>query len=322
MARHQVVVLALPGVFTFDLGCAVQVFARAPGGKGVPGHYDLMVCTPGGRAVRTADGFSMTVAHGLGALGQAETVVVPGYNTIAQRPSAAVLAALTDAADRSARVMSICVGAFALAYAGLLDGHRATTHWAYAGMLADKFPRIDVVPGVLYVDEGQILTSAGLAAGLDLGLHVVRRDQGAAAAAELARWNVVAPHRDGGQAQFVRHGIVPAGSAGGLGATRGWALARLDQPLTLSELSAHAQCSERTLCRRFKAETGQSPQQWLRRVRLQRARELLESTAEPIEAVARASGFPTPAALRMLFRTELSTTPTAYRRAFRGNIQT
>ena len=173
----------------------------------------------------------------------------------------------------------------------------------------------EVAPDVLYVDEGRVLTSAGLAAGLDLALHVVRNDHGAAAAAELARWNVVAPHRDGGQTQFAAR---PIALDSGLGATRTWALARLDQPLDLPALAAHANCSERTLTRRFRAETGASPKQWLLRMRVQRARELLESTALPVEQVAAQAGFPTAAALRARFAAELQTTPTAYRRTFRG----
>ncbi|WP_205697468.1 GlxA family transcriptional regulator [Conexibacter sp. SYSU D00693] len=316
---HVVVALALPGLVTFDLGCALQAFAYAPGADRDAGPYDFAVCGPGGRRVVTSDGFALTLEHDLTALARAETVVVPGYLQAPETaPSPAVLRALRAAHERGARVMSICIGAFALAHAGLLDGRRATTHWAAAGALAEQFPAVEVVADVLYVDEGDVLTSAGLAAGLDLALHVVRRDHGAAAAAELARWNVVAPHRDGGQAQFTPAPVASAPD-GGLGATRAWALERLDQPLALADLAAHACCTERTLTRRFHAETGTTPKQWLLTARLARARELLETTDDAIERVAARAGFPTAAALRARFAAELGTTPTAYRRAFRGS---
>jgi transcriptional regulator GlxA family with amidase domain len=315
--RHHVVALALPGVVTFDLGCAIQVFAHAPNAAGGPGLYDFTVCGPGGRRARTSDGFSLVLDRGLDALAEADTVVVPGYVPWSEPPPRAAVRALAAAGSRGARVMSICIGAFALGHAALLDGRRATTHWAAAPLLAEQFPQTEVVPDVLYVDEGRVLTSAGLAAGLDLALHVVRSDHGAAAAAEIARWNVVAPHRDGGQAQFAARPIAIAPDAG-LGATRTWALARLDQPLDLAALAAHASCSERTLTRRFRAETGSSPKQWLLRMRVQRARELLESTALPVEQVAAQAGFPSAATLRARFAAELQTTPSAYRRTFRG----
>ena len=241
---------------------------------GVPGHYEFSACGPA-RTIPTADGFTLTFDGGLERLADAETVIVPGYGAWTVPPAPPVLEALSSVAARGARMMSICVGAFALAHAGILDGHRATTHWMAAPDLATRFPRVEVVPDVLYVDDGTVLTSAGIAAGLDLGLHVVRRDHGAEAAAELARFNVVAPHREGGQAQFAPRPVASAAD-GGLAATRAWALERLDRPLTLADLAAHALCSERTLTRRFRDETGLSPKQWVRQLRLERARELLE----------------------------------------------
>jgi transcriptional regulator GlxA family with amidase domain len=190
-----------------------------------------------------------------------------------------------------------------------------------ASLLASQFPTVRVIPDVLYVDEGDVLTSAGLAAGLDLGLHVVRRDHGASVAAELARFNVVAPHRDGGQAQYAPRPIATAPEVG-LGPTRAWALAHLDEGLTLADLAGHACRSERTLIRRFREETGLSPKRWLRQMRVERARELLETTTLPIEHVAAQAGFPTAAALRARFAEDLHTTPTAYRRAFAGETLT
>jgi transcriptional regulator GlxA family with amidase domain len=218
-------------------------------------------------------------------------------------------------ADRGARVGSVCVGTFALGHAGLLDGRRCTTHWAAADALAQQFPAATVSPNELYVEDGPILTSAGLAAGLDLGLHIVRTDLGAEAAAEVARWGVIAPHRDGGQAQFIRR-PVSYGTGTGTAAVREWALLRLDQPLTVTDLATQACCGERTLSRRFVAETGQTPKQWLITARLQRARELLETSDLPVERIARDTGFPSAGALRDCFAAALSTTPTAYRRTF------
>ena len=314
--RHTVVALALPGVSTFDLTCAVQVFARAPGLADRTGLYDFVSCGVE-RVVPSGDGFALTLAAGLEAIARADTVIVPGYSSFEAPPPAGVVSAISAAADRGARVMSICVGAFALAHAGLLDGRRATTHWMAAARFAEAFPQIEVVPDVLYVDEGDILTSAGLAAGLDLCLHVVRRDHGAEAAAEIARFNVVAPHREGGQAQFIPMPVADLPDSG-LAATRAWALDQLHRPLDVAQLAAHASCSERTLTRRFRAETGVSPKRWLLQMRLERARELLESTPLPIEHVATQAGFPSAAALRSHFTKDLHATPTSYRRAFRG----
>lgn len=302
---------------TFDLACAVQVFSRAPELCSRPGLYDYVSCAVE-PVVASSDGFSLTLDRGLDEVACADTVIVPGYAGFEEQPPAAAMSALVAAAERGARVMSICVGAFALAHAGLLDGRRATTHWIAAGRLAEAFPRIAVVSDVLYVDEGEILTSAGIAAGLDLCLHVVRCDHGAEVAAELARFMVVAPHREGGQAQFIPRPVADLPDTG-LAATRVWALENLDCPLGVAELAAHACCSERTLARRFHAETGVSPKRWVSRMRLERARELLESTPLPVEDVASRVGFPSAAALRARFSEELHTTPTGYRRAFRGN---
>jgi transcriptional regulator GlxA family with amidase domain len=305
---------------TFDLGCALQVFAGPPGLVDVPGLYDFSLCGPT-RTIPTAEGFTITLDGGLDRLDQADTVIVPAYAPWTSPPAPTVLDALAAAAARGSRMMSICVGAFALAHAGVLDGHRATTHWMATTSLAGEFPNVEVVPDVLYVDDGQILTSAGIAAGLDLGLHVVRRDHGTEAASALARFNVVAPYRTGGQAQYAPRPIPNAGDRG-LAETRAWAIEHLDQPLNLTDLATHASCSERTLTRRFRDETGLSPKHWLRQMRLERARELLETTELPIEHVATQAGFPSSAALRARFADDLDTTPTAYRRAFRGRPET
>lgn len=316
LMTHRVVALALPGLVTFDLTCAVQIFGHGANVEGAPELYRFAVCGPGGAKITTTDGFNLTLDHDLDALDEADTVVVPGYfSALDASPNEDVLSALRAAAAAGKRIMSICVGAFALGHAGLLDGLRATTHWSATDLLAEQFPKTTVVSDVLYVDNGGILTSAGLASGLDLALHLVRSDHGSQAASELARWNVVAPHRNGAQAQFISTAVPDTGEST-LATTCEWALQNLQRPLDLADFAAHAHLSERTLLRRFRAEIGTSPRQWLLRARLDRARELLETTDLSIEAVARNAGFPTAAALRSRFTTGLGTTPTAYRRTY------
>src|SRR3954468_11944214 len=309
---HEVVTLARDTVVPFDLAPPAQVC-------GGPYAFSLAAERPG--PVPTSTAFAIIAGEGLEALARADTVIVPGYETIDAAPSDAVLAALRAAHQRGARMVSICTGAFALAHAGLLDGRRATTHWRWAPMLAERFPAVDVDPDVLYVDEGDVLTSAGVAAGIDLCLHIVRRDHGAEVAARVARRIVVAPHREGGQAQFVERPL-PVCDGGGLERTRAWALEHLDRPLDVATLARHAAFSERTFARRFRAETGTTPLQWLLRQRVLEAQRLLEGTDLPVEEVATRCGFGTAASLREHFARANATTPTAYRRAFRGREPT
>jgi transcriptional regulator GlxA family with amidase domain len=230
-----------------------------------------------------------------------------------------VTEALAAAASRGARVLSVCSGTFALAHAGLLDGRRVTTHWAFAEELARRFPAVEVDPAALYVDEGEVMTSAGLSAGIDLCLHVIREDWGAAVGERVARHMVAAPHREGGQAQFIeRPSAVPeAGAVGSLEPTRHWATERLAEPLDVAAMARHARVSPRTFARRFREETGTTPLQWLLGQRVLEARRLLEETDLPIDAIAWRAGFGTAASLRDHFRRATATTPTAYRRSFR-----
>jgi transcriptional regulator GlxA family with amidase domain len=317
---HRVVALCLPGTVAFDLTAPAQAFRLAHDSDFTP-HYGFSTCSIDGAPVSTTTGFEIGVEAGLGALRRADTVVVPGYHAIHEPPPAAATAALRAAARRGARLMSVCTGAFALAAAGVLDGRRATTHWAWAGDLAALHPAVEVVPEVLFVDEGDILTSAGLSAGIDLSLHVVRRDHGAACADRVARHMVAAPHRDGGQAQFFRapEDDVPARAGdGSLEPTREWARRRLAEPLTVEAMACHANVSPRTFARRFREETGTTPLQWLLARRVLEARRLLEESDLSVEAVAEAAGFGHAASLRDHFRRATSTTPTAYRRTFRA----
>ena len=312
MVRHRVVALALEPLVALDLAAPAHVFGHWGGER-----YSFRVAGVDGSPVATSSGFGIDVEAGLGALRRADTVVVPGYDGASRPPPEPVLQELRRAARRDARVMSICTGAFALAHAGLLDGRRATTHWDSAAIFAELFPAVRLDPNVLYVDEGRLLTSAGVAAGLDLCLHVVRRDHGARVAGQIARQTVVAPHREGGQAQFIERALQPAtGGVLRLEPTRVWALERLDQALTLADLARHACVSERTFARRFRDETGTSPHQWLLSQRVLRARQLLEEGGAGVDEIARTCGFTDAAALRYHFRRALATTPSAYRRSF------
>jgi AraC family transcriptional regulator, transcriptional activator FtrA len=311
---HRVIALCLDGLVAFDLTAPAQAFGLAarPGGEPL---YGFSTCSVGGAEVRTTSGFGINPQAGLGALRRADTVVVPGYAGLLAPPPAEALAALRAAARRGARVLSVCTGAFALAHAGLLDGRRATTHWAWAGELARRFPAVEVDPEALFVDEGEVLTSAGLSAGIDLSLHVIREDFGVAVGERVARHMVAAPHREGGQAQFFKSASADAG--GSLEPTRRWAAERLDEPLDVAAMSRHAGVSPRTFARRFREEAGTTPLQWLLARRVLEARRLLEESDLPVETVAWRVGFGTAASLRDHFRRATATTPTAYRGSFR-----
>jgi AraC family transcriptional regulator, transcriptional activator FtrA len=316
--RIRVALLVLEGSVFFDIGTVITVFGPRRRGTARPDlGYDLTIATAVPGPVRTSAGVPIHVDAGLDALENADLVIVGGCAPPLVARQRDALDALRAAHARGTRVMSICTGAFVLAHAGLLDGRRATTHWGYADRLASEFPAIDVDPDVLYVDDGDVLTSAGLSAGMDLCLHVVRGDRGADAATAIARWNVVAPHRDGGQAQYIDRPL-PDEVGDGLAATRAWALERLHEPLTVEALARHAHMSQRTFARRFVAETGHAPKRWLTAQRIHHARRLLESTDLPVEEVARRSGFGSAAALRTHFARATATRPTAYRRTYRG----
>ena len=308
-----VAVLALDDVIAFDLAAAVETFRVACTADGRPA-YRVVVCGPSPEV--TAGPMGLTVPHGLDALTEADTVVVPGrYDPDADHP-AGVLDALRAAAARGARVASICVGAFTLAAAGLLDGRRATTHWAAAAELARRYPRVDVDPAVLYVDEGQVLTSAGAAAGLDLCLHLIRRDLGAGPAAAVARRTVMPLERAGGQSQFIVHEPPPAAGGSSLALLLEWLEQHLDQRLSTADLARRAGLSERSLHRRFREQTGLTPTRWLQTARVRRPQQLLEDSDLGVERIADRVGLGSPTTFRDTFKRVSGTTPQAYRRAF------
>lgn len=307
---HIVAVLALDGVVAFDLGIACDTFGFAPGD---PQPYEVRVCGET-RRVRSRH-MDLQLRHGLEALDTADTIIVPGVPP-PRAPFPRTLAALRRAAERGARVTSICTGAFVLAAAGLLDGRRAATHWAAAADLARLHPRVEVDPSVLFVDEGRILTSAGVAAGVDLCLHMIRRDHGAAYAAECARYAVVAPERHGGQAQFVVH--APPSSPASLAPLLDWMAAHLDADQSLEALAERAGMSVRTFLRRFREQTGVTPLRWTTLARVRRVQSLLETTQTPVERIAWETGFGSPSHLRLKFSEIVGVSPAAYRRQFNG----
>ena len=312
---HPVAVLVLPTVVPFDLAVPMQVFGYPRPDLGAK-RYDVTLCGARRGRVPTSGGFSIVVEHGLEALARARTIVVPGIDDLSIPIPRAIARGLATAHGRGARIVSICTGAFVLAEAGLLEGRRATTHWLDAPAFAARYPNVVLDPDVLYIDEGSVLTSAGIAAGLDLCLHVVRLDHGAAVANAVARRMVVAPHRSGGQAQFVAQPVAaPSGER--LERTREWILQRLGEPLTVTHMAAYARMPLRTFARHFREETGTSPLQWLLRHRILAAQQLLEQTDRSVEQIARACGFGSAVSLRVHFRRELRTSPLAYRRAFR-----
>lgn len=311
---HRVAALCLDWVVAFDLAAPAQAFALAAEPSGDP-LYEFSTCSIDGGEVQTTSGFGLRPQADLAALRGADTVVVPAYAGLLEPPPEQALDALRAAADRGARLLSICTGAFALAHAGLLDGRRAATHWAWAGELARSFPAVSVDPDALYVDEGQVLTSAGLSAGIDLSLHAIRNDFGAATGERVARHMVAAPHREGGQAQFIK--AAPPETSGSLEPTRRWAAERLSEPLDVAAMSRHAGVSSRTFARRFREETGTTPLQWLLSRRVLEARRLLEESELPVETIAWRCGFGGAASLRDHFRRATATTPSAYRSSFR-----
>lgn len=319
---HRVAVLALPGVVPFELAIPARIFGGARAAQhGYAPLYEVLTCSVDGRPVRTDSDYAITVEHDARLLATADSVVIPPSHALEEILDSGVL---TDPVLRAlkeirpgTRLIAICTGAFVLAAAGLLDGRPAATHWAEADSLRRLFPAVHVDADVLYIDDGDVLTSAGVAAGIDLCLHVIRRDHGSAVANLAARLCVVPPRREGGQAQYVRRPIPPGGD-GGTAPTRAWAIEHLARPLSLAELARHAGMSVRTFTRRFRAETGVSPGAWLAAQRLDYARQLLEDSELTVDQIAERTGLGTGANLRIQLRETAGVSPSAYRRVFRS----
>ncbi|ATL28558.1 GlxA family transcriptional regulator [Streptomyces formicae] len=321
--RHRVVVLALDGVIPFELGIPQRIFGRARNAAGYP-LYEVVTCSvrpPG--PVRTDADYAILVEHGPAALAEADTVVVPASYELGPvyeegRLTDELASALAHVRPGT-RLISICTGGYVLAAAGYLDGRPATTHWRSAEHFQRLFPKIKVDADVLFIDDGDVLTSAGVASGVDLCVHIVRRDHGTAVANAVARLTVVPPHRDGGQAQYIER-PVPEPQLATTSTARAWALDRLDRPLQLRDLAEQEAMSVRTFTRRFREEVGISPGQWLTQQRVERARHLLESSGLTVDQVARDAGFGTAQSMRQHLQAALGVTPTTYRRTFRDVV--
>lgn len=307
-------VLAYDGLCTFEFGLCVEVFGLARPELNIPWYNFRVVCSDK-KPLRATGGITVTTPHDLTALADAHLILIPGWCGIDVPVPEDLITALRDAYDRGSRLASICSGVFVLAATGLLDGKQASTHWRYTDALSRRYPAIDVQPDVLYVDNGDILTSAGSAAGLDMCLHLVRRDHGADIANAVARRLVLPAHRDGGQAQFIPKPMGPA-RGGQIGPLLEILLRRLDESWTVDGMARAAGLSPRTLLRRFRDSTGQSPQAWLTAQRVAFARDLLESTDLAIQPIAERTGLATAETLRHHFRKQMGISPTAYRQSF------
>ncbi len=315
-ALRTVAVVVDDGVSAFEMAIPFEVFGISRAAEGLP-PFDFFVCSPREGLISATSGLQVVAPHRLGPVLTADLVVVPPCGT-EYHPPAELVQALRTAYDRGATIASLCTGAFTLARAGLLEGRRVVTHWFHEAAFRTEFPHLELVPDVLYVEDGRIATSAGTAAGIDLCLHLVRRSHGAAVANEIARRMVVPPHREGGQAQFVRT-PVPHCQAQTLAPVLSWATGRLDEDLSVPVLARRAAMSERTFARRFRLETGMTPHQWVQQQRILLAEQLLEDGGMGVEEVARRTGFGSGAMLRHHFARIRRTTPIAYRRTFAGS---
>ena len=314
-SSRQVAMVVYDGFTAFELGVACEVFGDDRWVPAGDPWYRLFICGKTSSPVASDSGFQIVVPHGLDVLRRVDTVIVAPTYRPAEIPEA-VFEALRGAHRRGCRILSLCGGAFVLAEAGLLDGRRAVAHWSECDELARRYPRVAVDPGVLYVDEGDILTSAGSAASIDLCLHIVREDYGSEVATRLARQLVVPPQRDGGQAQYIEKPLPQLDSSNLFADTVAWMQEHLEEPVTVEDLAVRSAMSPRTFARRFQASTGTTPYQWLLRQRVQLARRLLEMSDLPVEAVAQRSGFCSASNLRKHFNRVVHTSPQAYRHAF------
>lgn len=316
MKKHLVVALVYDRLCTFEFGCTVELFALERPELGVD-WYQFAVCAVEPGPIRAAGGIVVEAQYAPELIARADTIVIPGWRDADEEPRAALLEQIRAAHRRGARLCSICSGVFVLAAAGVLDGQRATTHWRYADKLARRYPAIEVLPDHLYVDLGQVITSAGSAAGIDMLLHLVRRDYGAHVGNLVAQRLVVAPHREGGQAQFLPRPMAHD-EKGRLAKLMDWVRTHPAMPHSIASMAARAAMSPRTLQRQFHDATGLGPIEWLVRERIAIVKDLLETADIPLSQVAERAGFGSEESLRHHFRRLAATTPGAYRRQFSG----
>jgi AraC family transcriptional activator FtrA len=317
--KRKVAVLAYDGLCTFEFGIVAEIFGLPRPELNVD-WYKFEICSLDRGPLRATGGIRFEAPRGVRSLQDAGTIVIPGWRRIEEPPPDSLLKALCSAHARGARLVSICSGVFVLAATGLLNGKRATTHWRYADKLSAQFPEVRVDPNVLYVDEGSILTSAGSAAGIDLCLHIVRKDYGAEIANRVARRLVMPPHRGGGQAQYIPNPIRSRAS-GGLAPVMEWAQSHLNETLRVNDFARRAAMSPRTFARQFRQQTGTTPHQWLTHQRLLAAQQRLEKTGDGMDQIAEAVGLQTATTMRQHFSRTLRTTPTAYRRRFSTKVE-
>ncbi len=312
-----VAVIAFDGISPFHLSVPCAVFGRDRTGRDMP-EFELRVCSAEGVHLQTSAGFSISTSHALYDLARAEIVIVPSWRDTGELPPQTLLEALRDAHERGALIVGLCLGSFVLAAAGLLDGRQATTHWHWAGELARRYPSVMVNPDVLYVDEGDIITSAGTAAAIDCCLHILRRRYGSQVANQVARRMVVSPHRQGGQAQYIKQPVRDVSGIDHFAKVLEWTRSHLDQQHSLDSLAKRALMTRRTFTRRFKQVMGVTVGSWLLNQRIVLAQQLLETTDEPIDQIALTSGFGSSASLRQHFTHALKISPSSYRREFQG----
>jgi transcriptional regulator GlxA family with amidase domain len=317
MRTNSIAVIAFNGINPFHLSVACTMFRADPNNSQVP-DFKVKVCAVDPSPMLTNAGFSIHATHTLAGLRDAETIIVPSWHDTTELPPKALLDALRKAHQRGAKIVSFCLGAFVLAAAGLLDGRKATTHWRWADELAQRYPSIDVDPAVLYVDEGDVVTSAGCAAAIDCCLHLLRTQYGAEVANHVARRMVVSPFRQGGQAQFIEQPVFSSDTPDRLSLVMEWMMRNLKTAHALDDLAKRALMSRRTFTRRFRQVTGTTVGQWLLNQRLALAQRMLETSSKPIERVAETAGFASPAIFRRYFGQAFGIKPSVYRREFRG----
>ncbi|MBI3897711.1 MAG: helix-turn-helix domain-containing protein [Gammaproteobacteria bacterium] len=318
MRANTIAVIAFNNICPFHLAVPIAVFAEDRCDAGVP-KFELLVCAAERGALQTSGGFSINVSYGLRDLAKAKTIIVPSWRNPDELPPADLLTALRKAHARGARLVGLCLGAFVLAAAGILDRRPATTHWLWAPAFAKRYPQVQVKPDVLYVDDGDVLTSAGTAAGIDCCLHLLRRQYGAEAASRVARRLVVPPHRQGGQAQYIEQPLPKTETIDRFSEVLTGMAKHLERPHRLDGLAKRALMSRRTFTRRFRQVTGTTVGKWLLNQRLSMAQRLLETTDKPVERIAQLAGFGSSVSLRQRFATAFKISPSAYRREFRGS---